>query len=105
MSSYGHYMNAVGAVDMVDVQQAAAVAGRDPETIRRWIRSGRLSAQRRANCLLVLRVEVERLLGHFLLPRISLSECRDHAATACATTGGTTSATAADLVLDDRAGR
>ena len=31
---------------MLTVPQAAARAGRDPETIRRWIRSGRLRASK-----------------------------------------------------------
>lgn len=33
-------------VGMLTVQQAAERAGRNPETIRRWIRSGRLSANK-----------------------------------------------------------
>lgn len=31
---------------MITVPQAAARVGRDPETIRRWIRSGRLRARK-----------------------------------------------------------
>jgi excisionase family DNA binding protein len=31
---------------MITVPEAARRAGRNPETIRRWIRSGRLRAQR-----------------------------------------------------------
>lgn len=31
---------------MLTVPQAARLIGRDPETIRRWIRSGRLRAQK-----------------------------------------------------------
>lgn len=34
---------------MITVMQAAKRAGRDPETIRRWIRAGRLRAQRSGN--------------------------------------------------------
>lgn len=98
-------MNAIGVVDMVDVQEAATIAGRDPETIRRWIRSGRLAAQRRANRLLVPRGDVERLVGSQAShPRMTLAAWRDHVATVRAATDGTSSPTAADLVLDDRAG-
>lgn len=31
---------------MITVPQAARLAGKDPETVRRWIRSGRLPATR-----------------------------------------------------------
>jgi hypothetical protein len=97
-------MSALGVVDMVDVQEAATIAGRDPETIRRWIRSGRLAAQRRANRLLVPRVDVERLVGiQASRPRMSLAAWRDHATSVRAATEGTRSPTAADLVLGDRA--
>jgi excisionase family DNA binding protein len=34
---------------MLSVSQAARRAGRDPETIRRWIRAGRLPAERQGN--------------------------------------------------------
>jgi excisionase family DNA binding protein len=34
---------------MLTVAQAANRAGRDPETIRRWIRAGRLRSERRGN--------------------------------------------------------
>ena len=38
--------------DFVDVRQAAALIGRHPETIRRWVWSGRIAARRRGNRLL-----------------------------------------------------
>jgi excisionase family DNA binding protein len=34
---------------MLTVVQAAQRTGRDPETIRRWIRAGRLRSERRGN--------------------------------------------------------
>jgi excisionase family DNA binding protein len=34
---------------MLTVTQAAQRAGRDPETIRRWIRAGRFRSERRGN--------------------------------------------------------
>jgi excisionase family DNA binding protein len=34
---------------MLTVVEAAHRAGRDPETIRRWIRAGRLRSERRGN--------------------------------------------------------
>ena len=89
---------------MVDVQEAATIAGRDPETIRRWVRSGRLAAQRRANRLLVPRLDVERLAGvQASGPQMSLAAWRDQVAVVRAATAGVSSPTVADLVLDDRA--
>jgi excisionase family DNA binding protein len=34
---------------MLDVTEAARLSGRDPETIRRWIRAGRLGARKVGN--------------------------------------------------------
>lgn len=51
------------ADDLIDVRHAADLAGRHPETIRRWVWSGRLQAQRRGRGLLVARSEVRSLAG------------------------------------------
>ena len=96
-------MSAVGVADMVDVQEAASIARRDPETVRRWVRSGRLPAQRRGNRLLVSRMAVEELVGAGASrPRMSLAEWQSHVAAAQAVGDAASSSTAADLVLDDR---
>ncbi len=103
--SYSYYMRVTDVVDMVDVQEAALIAQRDPETIRRWVRSGRLAARRRGNRFLVARVDVERLAGvRTSRPRMSLAVWQQHVAGVRVTTGGASSPTAADLVLDDRGG-
>jgi len=44
---------------LIDVRHAAVLVGRHPETIRRWVWSGRLAAQRRGRRLLVERSEVQ----------------------------------------------
>src|SRR6266508_662196 len=44
---------------MIDVRRAAVLVGRHPETIRRWVWSGRLAARRRNNRLFLTRDEVE----------------------------------------------
>jgi len=104
--SYDNYMGVVDAVDMVDVREAAAIAQRDPETIRRWVRQGRLAARRRGNRLLLLRVDVERVGGvQDSRPVMSLADWRSHVAHLRASSGAARSSTAADLVLDDRAQR
>ena len=49
--------------DELDVKAAAALSGRTAETIRRWVWSGRLSARKRGNRLVVARADVEALAG------------------------------------------
>ncbi len=39
-------LDVVASYDMITVPQAAKRVGRDPETIRRWIRAGKLRAQK-----------------------------------------------------------
>lgn len=54
-------MLVVDGVEMMDVREAARLVGRSPETVRRWIWSGRLSAMRQGNRLLMARAAVEEL--------------------------------------------
>jgi len=49
--------------DFIDVREAAAVAGRSPETVRRWVWSGRLAAHRQGRRLLIARTEFDALIG------------------------------------------
>lgn len=44
--------------ELIDIRQAASLTGRHPETIRRWVWSGRLGAQRRGRHLMVSRNEL-----------------------------------------------
>ena len=55
-------MLAIDGVEMLDVREAAQLAGRTPETVRRWVWSGRLSAVRQGNRLLMSRREVDELV-------------------------------------------
>lgn len=48
--------------ELVDIRQAAADSGRSAETVRRWIWSGKLTATKRGNRLLIDRAELERFL-------------------------------------------
>jgi len=48
-------VNVIDGVEMVDVRRAAQLVRRTPETVRRWIWSGRLPAVRRGNRLMVAR--------------------------------------------------
>jgi excisionase family DNA binding protein len=92
------------ASDLMDVRRAAALAGCHPETVRRWVWSGRLAARRRGNRLLVARDDVEALAGDKARAVISLATWAERAATH---DDGETPRrrSAADLVIEDRAHR
>jgi excisionase family DNA binding protein len=51
-------MIVVDGVERVDVHEAAALAGRSPETVRRWVWSGRVDAVKSGNKLLVRRSDI-----------------------------------------------
>ena len=53
---------------MLRVLEAARRAGKDPETIRRWIRSGRLTARKVGTQHVVEEDDLEALLGDDQLP-------------------------------------
>ena len=48
---------------MLTVPEAARRVGRNPETVRRWIRSGRLRSERVGTQHLVHEAELDRLIG------------------------------------------
>lgn len=89
--------------DFVDVRRAAALAGRHPETVRRWVWSGRLAARRRGNRLLVARDDVEALAGDTARTVISLATWAERARQAARHDGESPRrSSAADLVIEDR---
>ncbi|HVA85811.1 MAG TPA: helix-turn-helix domain-containing protein [Candidatus Saccharimonadales bacterium] len=53
---------------MITVPEAAKRAGKDPETIRRWIRSGRLRASKIGTQHVIEERDLEPLLEHEQLP-------------------------------------
>jgi excisionase family DNA binding protein len=53
---------------MITVPEAARRAGKDPETIRRWIRSGRLAATKIGTQHVVEEADLESLLDEEMLP-------------------------------------
>jgi hypothetical protein len=87
--------------DELDVKAAARVAGRTAETIRRWVWSGRLSAQRRGNRLVVARGDVEALAGVGEQRPLSLAEWARLAEAAMRGRRGPHES-AADLVIEER---
>ena len=94
---------------MLDVREAARLARRTPETVRRWVWSGRLSARREGNRLLIPRRDVESLLqGGPSEPPLTLADWSDAVQTqrsAGVLGEPARKGSAADLVLDDRAAR
>ncbi len=88
----------VDGVEVLDVREAADYVARTPETVRRWVWSGRLPARRQGNRLLVARRDLDALLQ---APRAETLSLREWAAQLPRGTGRS----AADVVLADRADR
>lgn len=88
---------------MLDVAAAAALVSRTPETVRRWVWSGRLPAQRQGRRLMVARDDVLRLTGGS--QQVTRPSLREWAATVRESAEGDRAMTASDLVADDRADR
>ena len=89
------------SVDLLDVQQAARLAQRTPETVRRWVWSGRLPAVKRGNKLLIERVELARIVPQLQAP-VALAEWAEQAHDLWR---GSAGSSASDLVLEDREDR
>lgn len=49
--------------DMITVPEAARIAGKNPETIRRWIRSGKLPAQKFGTQHMVDEIALDELVN------------------------------------------
>jgi excisionase family DNA binding protein len=84
---------------MLTVRDAANEVGRTPETIRRWVWSGRLPASKRGNRLTVARDDLERVAGR--APRSDLAAWADQMAQRARGVHAD-ARSAADLVLSDR---
>lgn len=61
-------MHVTDGVELLDVREAAAYVGRTPETIRRWVWSGRLASVRRGNRLFLARRDLDALIGRLPAP-------------------------------------
>ncbi len=88
------------ASDELDMKAAAVVASRTAETIRRWVWSGRLTARKRGNRLVVARGDVEALAGTGGRS-LSLAEWATMAEAAMRGRRGSR-VSAADLVIEER---
>lgn len=94
-------MITIDGVEMVDVQEAARLTRRTPETIRRWVWSGRVSAVKNGNKLFVRRSDVagSAEVGRGDEPTL------ESWARQLPTQGAGSRTSASDLVLEDRAER
>jgi len=91
---------------VISVQEAATLASRTPETVRRWVWSGRLEARRQGRRLMVARDDVLRISGKPVSSgqALTLQEWATQSRRSrTAAHGGAT--TASDLVLADREAR
>lgn len=92
-------MLVVDGAEVLDVREAADYVDRTPETVRRWVWSGRLPAVRSGNRLLVRRADLDALTG----TRHAMPTLAEWAARLPQPQGSAAgSGTAADLVLEDR---
>lgn len=94
----------------LSVREAAQRVGRSEETVRRWIWSKRLPARKVGNSYRVLERDLDALASAAALPKQrsehpSLADWLDDVARWRETTGLAPSASAADLVIEDRVNR
>src|SRR2546427_10724460 len=88
---------------MLDVNEAARVAGRSPETVRRWVWSGKLAARRQGRRLMISRDDLAALIADTgAQAGLTLAEWAATTRQALATSEGPARGSAADLVLTDR---
>ena len=86
----------------IDVLQAAALAGRSAETIRRWVWSGRLKARKRGKKLLIGRAQLDEVMNSAGIGETRTLEEWLAELQRSGLKRGASEQSAADLVLDDR---
>lgn len=97
-------MMVMDGVEMVDVHEAARLVRRTPETIRRWVWSGRLPATKQGQKLFIPR---RALLAESTAEELEPNRptLRQWATEVARSRQAPTQVTARELVLDDRASR
>jgi excisionase family DNA binding protein len=92
------------AESSISVRDAARLLGRHPETIRRWVWTGRVRARRHGNRLLLDRAEIDAAaVRDGVSQRMTLADWAKHMRTTHDGRGSGESA--ADLVIGDREAR
>src|ERR1700737_4529794 len=85
---------------LLSIRAGAAQVGRTPETVRRWVWSGRLPARKRGNRLVVTDLDLKRAATAIKQPNLAAWVAALSPGGSRASAGRTRSA--ADLVLEDR---
>lgn len=89
--------------ELLDIRRAASVIGCHPETVRRWVWSGRLAARRDGRRLLFARADVDALAEvRGGAPASLASWSRRALSTMRSASPDGSGASAAELVLEDR---
>ncbi|MGA7087497.1 MAG: helix-turn-helix domain-containing protein [Candidatus Dormiibacterota bacterium] len=89
--------------DVVTVREAALLVGRNRETVRRWVRGGELSSERRGRQHLISRSELEAVAARRGRPLpLSLAGWAKETRAALEATRARSLPSAADLILEDR---
>jgi excisionase family DNA binding protein len=86
--------------DLLTIREAAAQVGRTPETVRRWVWSGRLPARKRGNRLVVTVTDLRRAAAVTKEP--NLAEWLATLKPAGSREPAVRARSAADLILEDR---
>src|SRR5260370_26493585 len=86
----------------LDVEEAARLARRSAETIRRWVRSGKLAASRQGRRLVIARDDVTAAAQNDTDPAVTLADWAASARRSLTSAQHPTRGSAADLVLGDR---
>src|SRR6267378_3560056 len=86
--------------DLLTIREAAARVGRTPETVRRWVWSGRLAARKRGNRLVVTDIDLKRAAT--LIRQPDLAEWVATLKPVGSRESAARARSAADLVLEDR---
>jgi excisionase family DNA binding protein len=90
--------------DLLSIRQAAALVHRTPETVRRWVWSGRLPAQRDGRRLLVARADLVRLVAGPIVEITDLAQWHLQAVDQArrSSRAPEAPASAMDLIVEDR---
>ena len=87
---------------MVEIREAASLVGRTPETVRRWVWSGRLPAVKKGNRLLVSRAALRAATTGEPAPTVPALDLAGWRTEVAERLDRKTGRTASDLVLEDR---
>jgi hypothetical protein len=97
-------MIVIDGVEMLDVREASRLVDRTPETVRRWVWTGRVEAIKQGNRLLMPRDQIVRAVQP-TPAQPTAGSLREWAGGPGTSGRGRRGATASDLVIADREAR